>query len=59
MKPSPRNTWKINTGMQHEQRGLNMDTFDGKLIYWRRIPPKLKKLENEDKLKEIKEKPAK
>ena len=33
-----------------------MDTFDGKLIYWRKMAPKLKKLENEDKLKEIKEK---
>ena len=41
------------SGFTHEQRGLNMDTDAGKLIFWRRMTPKLKSMANDDKLKEL------
>ena len=44
---------EVCTGLSHEQRGLNMDEEKGKLIFWRRMAPKLKELTNEDKLKEL------
>ena len=42
------------TGLAHEQ-GLKMDTDAGRQIFWRRMAPKLKSLENDEKLKELKE----
>ena len=40
-------------GLAHEQRGLNIDREQGKLIFWQRMAPKLKELANEDSLKEF------
>ena len=42
-----------------ERRGLDTDTFDGKVIFWRRMAPTLKKLEDENKLKAFNDKVAK
>ena len=36
-----------------------MDTFEGNVIYWRRMAPKLKRNKDEDKLKAFKDKLAK
>ena len=36
-------------GFSYEQRNLNMDEEKGKLIFWRRMAPKLKKLDDDDK----------
>ena len=43
-------------GFVHEQRNLNMDEERGKLIFWRRMAPKLKKLDDNDKLLALKAK---
>ena len=43
-------------GFVHEQRNLNMDEERGKLIFWRRMAPKLKKLDDQDKLLALKAK---
>ena len=32
-----------------------MNTDEGSLIFWRRLEPKLKSIENDDKLKELKD----
>ena len=37
-------------------RGLNMDTDAIKLIFWRRMAPKVRSMTNEDILKELKTK---
>ena len=44
------------TGFTHEQRGLDLTQEMGKQIFWRRMEPKLKKLDEEDNFKELKEK---
>ena len=36
-------------GFKYEQRGLNLNEEIGKQIFWRRMAPKLKKLDEEDK----------
>ena len=36
-------------GFLHEQRNLNLDEEKGKLIFWRRMAPKFKKLDDDDK----------
>merc|ERR1719483_768375 len=43
-------------GLTYEQRNLNMDEERGKLIFWRRMAPKLKKLDDKDKLVALKAK---
>ena len=43
-------------GFLHEQRNLNMDEEKGKLIFWRRMAPKLKKLDDNDKYLALKAK---
>ena len=35
-------------GFHHKQRGLDLTQEMGKQIFWRRMAPKLKKLDNED-----------
>ena len=47
---------EVCTGFSHEQRGLKMNDEKGKLIFWRRMAPKLKALINEDHLKVQKKK---
>ena len=47
---------EVCTGFFHEQRGLKMNSEKRKLIFWRRMAPKLKLLTNEDNLKELKKK---
>merc|ERR1712123_124567 len=42
-------------GFSHEQRNLDMNEERGKLIFWRRMAPKLKSLNDHDKLLELKE----
>ena len=36
-------------GFKYEQRGLNLNEAMGKQIFWRRMAPKLKKLDDKDK----------
>ena len=43
-------------GHAPEQRCLNLNFEQGKQIFWRRMEPKCKKLADENKLKELKEK---
>ena len=43
-------------GFLHEQRNLNMDEEKGKLIFWRRMAPKLKKMDDNDKYLALKAK---
>ena len=43
-------------GFTHEQRNLNMDEEKGKLIFWRRMAPKLKKMDDNDKYLALKAK---
>ena len=43
-------------GFRYEQRGLDLTEEMGKQIFWRRMAPKLKKLDQEDKYAELKEK---
>ena len=42
-------------GFTYEQRNLNMNEERGKLIFWRRMAPKLKSLNDHDKWLELKE----
>merc|ERR1711892_259207 len=42
-------------GFLHEQRNLNMTEEKGKLIFWRRMAPKLKTLNDHDKWLELRE----
>ena len=42
------------SGFTCEKKGSNMDTDAGKLIFWRRMAPKLKSMANDDSLKELK-----
>ena len=44
------------TGFAHEQRGLDLTQEMGKQIFWRRMAPKLKKIDDEDKYIALKEK---
>ena len=37
---------------------LAMDTFEGKVIFWRRMAPILKKLDDADKIQALREKLA-
>ena len=43
-------------GFSYEQRGLDLTEEMGKQIFWRRMAPKLKKLDNEDKYSALKAK---
>ena len=43
-------------GFHHEQRGLDLTQEMGKQIFWRRMAPKLKKLDYEDKYLSLKAK---
>ena len=43
-------------GFSYEQRGLDLIAEMGKQIFWRRMAPKLKKLDNEDKYSALKAK---
>merc|ERR1739838_220144 len=42
-------------GFSHEQRNLDMNEERGKLIFWRRMVPKLKTMNDHDKWLELKE----
>ena len=44
------------TGFTHEQRGLDVTEEMVKQIFWRRMAPKLKKIDDEDKYIALKEK---
>ena len=43
-------------GFLHEQINLNMDEEKGKLIFWRRMAMKLKKMDDDDKYLALKAK---
>ena len=43
-------------GFNYEQRGLDLTEEMGKQIFWRRMAPKLKKLNDEDKYLALKAK---
>ena len=43
-------------GFSYEQRGLNLTEEKGKQIFWRRMAPKLKNLDAEDKYLALKAK---
>ena len=45
-------------GRQIEQPGLEMNTFEGKVIFWRRMAPILKKLDSAHKIKALEAKLA-